>query len=309
MTLLDAVDPELAALIEPVAWTTYSDETVAEMRTLLVAGAPTSTAAVERTDLVVSDDPAVVVRLHRPTDAAGLRPAILGMHGGGYVIGNRTLDDHRFEHWCEHLGVVGVAVEYRLAPEGSHPVALDDCHAALRWLRAHADELGVDAGRIGLAGLSAGGGLAAALALRVRDRDEPPLAFQVLEAPMLDDRQVTPSSRRSGMPVWSAEANAYAWQRYLGDRYGAADLPSDAAAARAADLAGLPPTFVSLGAVDGLRDEGLEYARRLVDAAVPTELHLYAGAPHGFQLFAGTALADRANRDLDEWLRAVLARL
>ncbi len=306
MTRLREVDPEIAGLIEPVAWMTYSDETVAEMRALLTVQPPTSSSTVERFDRVLSDDPPVAVRVHRPTNASGRVPAILGMHGGGYVIGNRSLDDHRFEHWCTHLGCVGVSVEYRLAPQGQYPAALDDCHHALLWLFEHADELGVDVERIGVAGLSAGGGLAATLALRVRDRGELRLRFQVLEAPMLDDRQVTASSRRPGMPMWSTEANTYGWQRYLGDRYGAADVPGYAAAARALDVSGLPPTFVSLGTVDGLRDEGIEYARRLTHADVPTELHLYSGAPHGFQMFAGTTLADRANRDLDEWLRGVL---
>ncbi len=305
-TRLREVDPELAGLIEPVAWMTYSDETVAEMRALLAVQPPTSSPTVERFDRVVSADPPVTVRVHRPTNATGRVPAILGLHGGGYVIGNRSMDDHRFEHWCTHLGCVGVSVEYRLAPEGRYPAALDDCHQALRWLFEHAGELGVDDERIGVAGLSAGGGLAAALALLVRDQGELRLRFQVLEAPMLDDRQVTTSSGHAGMPLWSAEANAYGWQRYLGDRYGAADVPGYAAAARALDVSGLPPTFVSLGAVDGLRDEGLEYALRLIQADVPTELHLYSGAPHGFQIFAGTTLADRANRDLDEWLLGVL---
>jgi acetyl esterase/lipase len=304
----DAVDPELAALIGPVAWMTYSDDTVAEMGALLVAGPPASTPEVQRVDLTVPGDPPVVVRVHRPTNVSGPAPAIFGIHGGGYVIGNRTLDDPRFERWCAHLGCVGVSVEYRLAGESPYPAALDDCHLALQWLFAHADELGVDSTRIGVSGTSAGGGLAAALALLTRDRGELGLRFQILEAPMIDDRQITPSSRQDGMPMWSRDANTYGWQRYLGDRYGTADVPAYAAAARATDLMGLPPTFVSVGTVDGLRDEGIEYAVRLNRADVPTELHVYAGAPHGFQMFAGTTLAERANRDLDEWLEAIFRR-
>ena len=123
---------------------------------------------------------------------------------------------------------------------------------------------------------------------------------------MIDDRQLTPSSRRARMPMWDTESNAYGWRQYLGDRFGTADVPVYAAPARATDLSGLPPTFVSLGSVDGLHDEGVEYANRIEQAGVPTALHVYPGAPHGFQLFAGTRLADRANRDLDDWLRIVL---
>ena len=137
-------------------------------------------------------------RVHRAKDAVGLLPAILTIHGGGYVIGSYDMDSPLLDRWCPDLGVVGVSVEYRLAPETSYPGPLEDCYAALRWTYDNADKLGIDKERIGLYGLSAGGGLAAALALLARDRGEVPLAFVLLDCPMLDDRQQTPSINAEG---------------------------------------------------------------------------------------------------------------
>ena len=160
--------------------------------------------AVVRTEHVVPGDPPVPVRVHRPVTAEGRLPAVVTIHGGGYVIGSYDMDDPLLDRWCPGLGVVGVSVEYRLAPETPYPGPMEDCYAALRWTYDNADELGVDKDRIGIYGLSAGGGLAAALALLARDRGEVPLAFQLLDCPMLDDRQQTPSIRADGLYVWGA---------------------------------------------------------------------------------------------------------
>jgi acetyl esterase/lipase len=232
------------------------------------------------------------------------------MHGGGYVLGSATMDDPLFDAMTPSLGVVGVSVDYRLAPETPYPGPLEDCYRALLWTYEHADELGVDRDRIGVHGLSAGGGLAAALALLASERGEVQLAFEMLDSPMLDDRQVTASSRVDGLPVWSRESNTFGWRSYLGDRYGAEVIPSTAAPARATDaeLAALPPTFVSVGAVDGFLDEDVEYARRLMQVGVATELHVYAGACHGYQMATGSEVAIRSRRDLGEWLGRQVAR-
>ena len=198
-----------------------------------------------------------------------------------------TLDeDPLFDRLCPHLGLVGVSVEYRLAPEAPYPAPLEDCYRGLVWTYEHAEELGIDRDRIGVGGISAGGGLAAALALLAKRRGEVPVAFQLLDCPMLDDRQPTASSRLDGLPVWSRESNTYGWRSYLGDLYGREDVPCTAAPARAtdADLVGLPPAFVSVGAIDGFLDEDVEYALRLNRAGVPAELHVYPGACHGYQL-------------------------
>jgi acetyl esterase/lipase len=206
------------------------------------------------------------------------------------------------------LGIVGVSVEYRLAPETPYPGPLDDCHAALRWTHQHADELGIDPARIGAYGLSAGGGLAAALALLARDRDLP-LAFQLLDCPMLDDRQATPSIRAECLYVWNAQSNEFGWRSYLGDLYGSDDIPPYAAAARATDLTGLPPSCVVVGSIDGFRDEDVDYAQRLNQAGVPCELHVLAGLPHAYQMAPAAPVVQLATHCMDDWLVRQLARL
>jgi acetyl esterase/lipase len=232
---------------------------------------------------------------------------VFSIHGGGYVLGSLDMDDARFSRWCLELGCVGVSVEYRLAPETPYPGPLDDCYAALRWTHEHADEIGIDRDRIGIAGVSAGGGLAAALALLARDRGELPIAFQLLECPMLDDRQETHSSRLADLPVWSRESNTFGWRSYLGDLYGRDDVPPYAAAARAEDLGGLPPAMVIVGGADGFRDENILYALRLNQAGVSSELHVLPGAPHGVQMFVECGLARRWSSIVEEWLRLQLS--
>jgi acetyl esterase/lipase len=261
--------------------------------------------AVERTDHVVSDDPEVVVRVHRPKGIDDPLPCVYSIHGGGYVLGSFDMDDAKFDRQCVHFPCVGVSVEYRLAPETAYPGPLDDCYAGLRWTHENASELGIVPDRIGISGVSAGGGLAAALALLARDRGEVPLAFQLLECPMIDDRQATSSSRLDRLPIWSREANQVGWRSYLGERYGG-DVPAYAAAARATDLTRLPPALVIVGGADGFRDEDIEYALRLNQAGVPTELHVLPGAPHGVQMFADSVLARRWNQMVTQWLEQQL---
>ena len=264
--------------------------------------------AVERTDRVVPGDPEVRVRVHRAKDAAGALPCLYSMHGGGYVIGSYAMDDALFDRLCPKLDLVGVSVEYRLAPETPYPGPLEDCYRGLKWTYDHADELGIDRDRIGIGGVSAGGGLAAALALLARDRGEVPVAFQLLDCPMLDDRQVTPSSQQDGLPVWSRESNTFGWQSYLGELYGGDDIPYTAAPARAQDLSGLPPAFVSVGSVDGFLDEDVDYALRLNRAGVPTELHVYPGACHGYQIAQECSITRQSRRDAEDWLSRQVRR-
>ncbi len=303
--ILDAeIAPALAAA--PVGFELSVDALPAmrAARGELFAGVPLSD-AVERTDHVVGDEPRVVVRVHRPKGVEGALPCVYSIHGGGYVLGSYDMDDAKFDRQCVHFPCVGVSVEYRLAPDTQYPGPLDDCYAGLRWTYDHAQELGIAPDRIGVSGVSAGGGLAAALALLARDRGEVPLAFQLLECPMIDDRQTTSSSRLDGLPIWSRESNTFGWRSYLGDRYGG-DVPAYAAAARATDLAGLPPALVIVGGADGFRDEDIEYGLRLNQAGVPTELHVLPGAPHGVQMFTDSAVARRWNRLVTEWLEQQL---
>jgi acetyl esterase/lipase len=262
----------------------------------------------ERTGLVISSDYTVpdsdlVVRVYRPAGNADPLPAVYAIHGGGYIIGTYEMMDATFERWCSKLGCVGLSVEYRLAPETPYPGPLEDCYAGLQWAIDHHEQLGIDTSCVGIQGTSAGGGLAAALALLVRDRGEIDLAFQVLECPMIDDRFVTSSCNLDRLAVWSRESNEFGWKSYLGDLYGTDDVPYTAAPARATDLSGLPPAIVCVGGADGFRDEDVDYALRLAQAGVPTELHVYPGAPHGAQLVPDSPAAKQWARDVEDWIR------
>jgi acetyl esterase/lipase len=308
-----AIDPAIAADLElfPINLTELTVETLPEVREfrMQMLGALELSDAVERTDHVVPGPegaPDLVVRVHRPKDTPGRLPCIYSIHGGGYVIGSYDMDDLRFDNWCPSLGAVGVSVEYRLAPETPYPGPLEDCYAGLEWVFQNADSLGVDADRIGISGASAGGGLAAGLALLTRDRGDLSLAFQMLIYPMLDDRRITPSSQWE-VPIWSPANNEFGWRCYLGDLFGTDDIPAYAAAARAVDLEGLPPAGVWVGTADGFCDEDIAYAQRLIQAGVPTELHVYPGAPHAFDVFPSASVSHRCRRDMLDWLRSALA--
>ena len=299
---MQALDVEVAAAIELLPAFEMTADVLATFRQFGAMELPLSD-AVERTDHVVTGEPDVTVRVHRPKSAEGTLPAVYSMHGGGYVIGSHVMEDPRFDAWCPKLGFVAVSVEYRLAPETPYPGPLEDCYLGLKWTYANAAALGIDPQRIGIMGVSAGGGLAAALALLARDRSEVPIAFQLLDSPMLDDRQITPSSRQDGLAVWTRGSNAFGWKSYLGDLYGRDDVPYTAAPARATDLSGLPPALVTVGAVDGFRDEDVDYALRLNQAGVPTELHVYPGACHGFNVMAPDApVTKQCLRDVEGWL-------
>jgi len=264
---------------------------------------------VERSDHVapgLNGAPDVALRVHRPVGATGELPCVYFMHGGGYVFGTHRMDDLRFDRWCPELNCVGVSVEYRLAPETPYPGPMEDCYAGLKWAWDNAAMLGIDRRRLGIGGASAGGGLAAGLALLARDRGEVPLAFQLLIYPMIDDR-MTRASASWEVPIWTPRSNDAGWRAYLGSLFGG-DVPAYAAASRATDLSGLPPAFVPVGALDGFLDEDVDYAMRLTHAGVPTELHVYPGGPHGFDgLLPGTRLARRARRDMEEWLARMFA--
>ena len=301
------LDPEVAAAVAAFPDLTMTPELLPTMRQLNPP--PLESDTVERTEHVVPGDPPVKVRVHRPVDADGVLPGILSMHGGGYVIGSYDMDDPLFERWCPRLGVVGVSVEYRLAPETPYPGPLDDCHRALEWMYDHAADLGIDRDLIAVHGVSAGGGLAAALALLARDRGGVPIALQLLDSPMLDDRRHTPSSRQGGLAIWSRESNEFGWRSYLAGLFGSDDVPPYAAPSRAADLSGLPPAFVAIGTADGFRDENIDYAVRLNHAGVPAELHVYAGAPHGYQFARESAIYQLSRRDIEDWLTRQIRRL
>jgi acetyl esterase/lipase len=301
----ELLDPELQPILGSFELPPLDADGLTAMRGASFA-TPDLSDAVARTEYLAPGEPPVRVRVHRAVSETGVLPAVVTMHGGGYVIGSYEMDDSLLQQWCQSLGIVGVSVDYRLAPETPYPGPIEDCYAALRWTHEHAQELGVDRTRIGIHGISAGGGLAAALALLARDRGEFPVAFQLLDCPMLDDRQDTPSIRADGLYVWDATSNQLGWRSYLGERYGAEDLEPYAAAARAKDLGGLPPTCIVVGSIDGFRDEDVHYAQRLNQSGVPCELHVIAGLPHAYQMVPGAAAVKLAGHCMEDWLRRQL---
>ena len=231
-----------------------------------------------------SGDPDVRVLLYTPPGAASApRPAVLNIHGGGFVLGAPEMSDPANRQTVLDAGCVLVAVAYRLAPETCWPGSLNDNYAALCWLAANASELNVDPARIAITGESAGGGHAAALAIHARDQNGPAICFQLIDYPMLDDRTcVHPDPHPYvGEFVWTPERNHFGWKSLLGAEPGSDGVHHTAAPARAEDLAGLPPAYISIGSLDLFLEESLEYVRRLTRAGVPVELHVIPGAFHG----------------------------
>ncbi|MFF1798561.1 alpha/beta hydrolase, partial [Kitasatospora sp. NPDC058263] len=224
----------------------------------------------------------------RPAGISRPLPLLYYLHGGGMVMGNAwSVLPRVLREWALPLELAVISVEYRLAPRTRYPGPVEDCYAGLTWAAAHADRLGLDPARIVLGGKSAGGGLAAALALLTRDRGGPVPLGQLLLSPMLDDRDRSFSSHQlAGTDTWDRTSNATAWQALLGDRYGAADLPPYAAPARATDLSGLPPAYIDVGSAETLRDEDVAYAQALWQAGGRAELHVWPGACHGFDTLA-----------------------
>ncbi|MCT7658887.1 alpha/beta hydrolase [Mycobacterium deserti] len=216
----------------------------------------------------------VGVRLYRPADATGEGPALLWIHGGGYIIGTPAQDDVLCRRYASELGATVASVDYRLAPEHPYPAPLEDCYAALKWL---ASLPSVDPARVAVGGGSAGGGLAASLALLARDRGEVPLVAQLLVYPMLDDRTVDRDLDNPGHRLWNQSSNRFGWSAYLGDADRTVAVP-----ARRDDLSGLPPAWIGVGALDLFHDEDLAYAERLRAAGVPCRVEVVEGAFHGF---------------------------
>jgi triacylglycerol lipase len=287
------VAPELLPLIDAQPDLNLSAESLPALRAMfaaqLAAMPPPEGQPVEVSQIMVparSDAPPVRMLAYRPTQSPGTLPAILHFHGGGYVFGSPEMTDAANRALSIALGCAIFSVDYRLAPETPHPGPIEDCYAALIYLHAHATALGIDPTRIGLKGESAGGGLAASLALLARDRREVPIAFQHLIYPMIDDRTcVNPDPHPLvGDYIWTRPTNMFGWASLLGTAPGSPGISPYAAAARADSLAGLPPCFIALGSLDLFLEEDLDYARRLTRAGVPVELHVYPGAVHAFQL-------------------------
>jgi acetyl esterase/lipase len=250
----------------------------------------------------------IVLSVLQKDGRTGLGPGIYHTHGGGMVVGDRFFGVELLVDWIERYDAVCVTVEYRLAPEFPDPYPVEDSYAGLVWTSEHAEELGIDPGRLIVAGGSAGGGLAAGLALLARDRGGPALAGQILMCPMLDDRDATVSTRQiDGVGVWDRTSNVTGWTSLLGERTGTDDVSIYAAPARATDLSGLPPAYIDCGSAEVFRDEDVAYATGLWAAGVQAELHVWAGGFHGFEGFAShTAVSQASKAARDSWVDRLL---
>jgi acetyl esterase len=297
------MDPELEAFIPLLPQLDPSDPVTARKTFAeLAATAPTpDTVDMAIEDRTVPADPDVPVRIYRPQQAQG---AVVWLHGGGWVVGDLDTEHPWATLLARRSGATVISVGYRLAPEHPFPAAHDDAYAVLTWTTEHAAELGIDPGRIAVGGHSAGGGLAAGIALRARDQQGPPIRFQLLNQPGLDDRLETWSARSfTDTPWWNRDKLAAAWQYYLG---GAPASPY-AAPARADDLSGLPPAYVATAEFCPNRDEDMIYALRLLQAGVSVELHQWAGTFHGSQAIQSAEVSQRQVAELGAALRRALA--
>ena len=251
----------------------------------------------------------IALSLLHPPGQDGPRPGIVYAHSGGLMFGDRFSGLDLVLDWVDGLGAVLVTVEYRLAPEHPDPYPREDMYAGLEWTARHAEQHGIRPDRLVVAGASAGGGLAAGLALAARDRGGPALVGQVLDYPMLDDRSSSVSmSQFDGIGVWDRVSNETGWSALLGAAAGSPDVSPYAAPARATDLSGLPPAFIDVGAAEAFRDEAIAYADQLWRAGTDAELHVWAGAFHACDIFAPhTAVGRSMIRARNAWLEKIIA--
>jgi len=318
MTTMHLVDPELLPLLEVFPVIDVSPAGLDAARAVAVAMEPEEMGAADGLQVAIEErmiggpqgPDSLRILILRPTGFSTVRRgAILHVHGGGYVIGRPELSLAFLRATVAVQGCIVVTVDYRLAPEATWEGATEDGYAALTWLAGNAGSLGVDESRIGIMGESAGGGLAAAIALIARDRKGPVLAFQNLLYPMLDDRTVTRADQNpvTGEFIWTRTHNHHGWTAYLGHTPGADAVSHYAAPARATELAGLPPTWIGVGGLDLFLDEDTDYALRLNAAGVPVDFVIYPGAYHAFEQSPEGAISARANADRQAALHRALA--
>ncbi|GAB2813989.1 alpha/beta hydrolase [Actinocorallia aurea] len=310
-------DPELGTALEALASVVSPTITPDDIpglrsaRTMTVPGLDLTLRGAITVEEITAPGPRGEIPLivGRPADAEGPLPAVYYMHGGGMIAGDARgglLDPLR---WARDLGLVVVSVDYRLAPEDPHPAPVEDCYAGLAWAVENAAKLGLDPARVLVAGTSAGGGLAAAVALMARDRGGPALIGQLLMCPMLDDRNTSASgAQMDGIGVWDRTSNETGWRALLGEAKGGPDVSPYAAPARATDLSGLPPAFIDVGSAETFRDEDVAYAAAIWAAGGTAELHVWPGGFHGFDLLVPkAALSVEARAARVAWLRRLLS--
>ncbi|OUM45532.1 alpha/beta hydrolase [Arthrobacter sedimenti] len=304
-------DPTVAAALEAMSGTVapLTAESIPIMRQYVVAE-DISSLDLEQLEFTVPGfgGAELALTVLRRRDHTGTGPGILHIHGGGMVMGTRMTGISLVASWVAEHDAVAIAVEYRLAPEYPDPIPVEDCYAALIWAADHAEELGMDRSRILIAGGSAGGGLAAGVALLSRDRGGPKLIGQMLICPMLDDRDATVSTQQfAGLGLWDRESNSVGWTALLGDRRGSDAVSVYAAPARAEDLSGLPPTYLDAGDAEVFRDETVAYASGLWRHGINAELHIWPGGTHAWEtLMPGSPLANTAASTRNAWVARLL---
>lgn len=286
------VNPELLPALKEHPTATFSQEILAGARKspAIPPLPPPAPPLVDRHIPGPGGAPDVHITIIDPAPGKKNKPIFFHTHGGGYITPNPTMAPF-LQLIAMQCNCVVVSVDYRLAPETHFPGSLHDNYAALKWVHANADTLGIDRTRIAVGGESAGGGHAAALAIYARDRGEIPILFQLLIYPMLDDRtgSTQPVPPVIGSFIWNAASNRFGWTALLGVPAGSANVPIGAVPARVASVAGLPPAWIGVGSIDLFVDEDIAYARRLINAGIPTELLVVPGAYHGFDILAPDA--------------------
>ena len=315
MSTIDLVDPELRDAL--TLWTPVplTADSLAQRR----ADSLKLTAAEPKPDLpdIAADEifidsafgaKPVRVLTYRPVVFDKPLPTIVHIHGGGFVMGAPEMKDVENRLLVSELRCAIYSVDYRLAPEAPHPAPLEDIYSVFTWLHANSGRLGLDPARIGIKGESGGGGFAAAAALYARDKQGPKFAFQHLIYPMIDDRTAVRKDLHPhvGEFVWTQENNYFGWRSLLGGEPGSAGVSPHAAPSRAADVSGLPATYISVGGLDLFLEENLTYADRLSRAGVPIEFHMYPRAYHGFYRATDARVTQQAERDNREALRRFL---
>lgn len=310
MSLENKLLPELIPMLEMGPIIDLKND-LASMRNFSMLPIKKSDQVRTTPSMIKGPESELLVKVYEPKNRSKTKlPAVFWIHGGGYLLGHPDGDDGLCERIVLGVNCVVVSIDYRLAPEHIFPAAIEDCYAGLKWTVDNAEAFKIDTSRVAIAGASAGGGLTAALALMVRDKGEVEVAFQMPLYPMIDDRNITPSSyeiTEENLPkAWNREANLLAWSMYLGDNI-SGDISPYAAPTRAKDLTGLPPTYTCVGQLDPFRDETIEFVARLAQAGVPVEFHLYPGCFHGFDsVFSDAKVSKRAN---SEYINALAQNL
>ena len=315
MSTVELVDPELRDALSLWPQQPLNADTLTQRRADLLKGIgaipqpnlPDIAADEIRVESAFGAKP-IRVLTYRPIKSDNPLPTIVHIHGGGFVAGAPEMKDVENRLLASELRCAIYSVDYRLAPEAPHPAPLEDIYSVFAWLHGNAGRLGVDAARIGIKGESGGGGFAAAAALYARDRQGPKFAFQHLIYPMIDDRMAVRKDLHPhvGEFVWTQEHNYFGWRSLLGSEPGSAGVSPYAAASRAVDVSGLPPTYISVGGLDLFLEENMTYADRLSRAGVPVEFHMYPRAYHGFYRATNARVTKQAERDTREALRRFL---